>query len=542
MTITKGFAMTVPGRLRTLLLAGAALGCVCATSAYAKTLVFCSEGSPENFSPMLNTTGTTFAANRPIYGRLIEFKEGTTQVQPGLAESWDVSADGKVFTFHLRHGVKWQSNTMFKPTRDFDADDVLWTFNRQGKEDHPYHKVSGGSYDYFGDMGFAKLIASIDKVDDYTVKFTLNEPQAPFLADLAMDFTAIMSAEYADALTKAGKPEQIDQQPIGTGPFSLVAYQRDATIRYRRFDEFWGPKAKLDALVFSINKDPAVRLAKLRANECQVMNYAAPADLPGIKIDPQLQLMSLPGLNVGYLAFNNQKKPFDDKRVRQALNMAIDKKAILDAVYGGAGEPAKNLIPPIMWSYDTEITDYPHDPDAAKKLLAAAGYPDGFETDLWAMPVQRPYNPDARRIAELMQADLMKVGVRAKIVSFEWGEYRKRVQAGEHQMAELGWTGDNGDPDNFFTPLASCAAARPGGGSASKWCDKDFDALLAKAVGLSDQSERAKLYQQAQVIMHEEAPFFLIAHSVTFQPMRKEVTGYVMSPVASQSWATVDLK
>ena len=534
--------MTVHGCLRTMLLAGAVLGLATAVPAGAKTLVFCSEGSPENFSPMLNTTGTTFAANRPVYSRLIEFKEGTTQVQPGLAESWDISADGKVFTFHLRHGVKWHSNAIFKPTRDFDADDVLWTFNRQAKDDHPYHKVSGGSYDYFGDMGFAKLIASVDKVDDYTVKFTLNEPQAPFLADLAMDFAAIMSAEYADVLTKAGKPEQIDQQPIGTGPFSFVAYQRDATVRYRRFDDFWGSKAKLDALVFSINKDPAVRLAKLRANECQVMNYASPADLPGIKIDPALNLMSLPGLNIGYLAFNNQKKPFDDKRVRQALNMAIDKKAIIDAVYGSAGQPAKNLIPPIMWSYDDAITDYPHDPAAAKKLLADAGYPDGFETDLWAMPVQRPYNPDARRIAELMQADLMKVGVRAKIVSYEWGEYRKRVQNGEHQMAELGWTGDNGDPDNFFTPLASCAAARQGGGSASKWCNKDFDALLAKAVGLSDQSERAKLYTQAQVIMHEEAPFFFIAHSVTFQPMRKEVTGFVMSPVGSQSWNNVDLK
>jgi dipeptide transport system substrate-binding protein len=535
--------MTVPGHLRTLLMAGTALLLGAALQpATAKTLVYCSEGSPENFGPMLNTTGTTFSANRPVYSRLIDFKQGTTQTQPALAESWDVSPDGKVFTFHLRHGVKWHSNATFKPTRDFDADDVLFTFNRQGKEDNPYHKISGGSYDYYGDMGFTKLISSIDKVDPYTVRFTLNSPQAPFLADLAMDFTSIMSAEYADVLLKAGKPEQIDQVPIGTGPFSFVAYQRDATIRYRRFDEFWGPKAKLDALVFSINKDPAVRLAKLRANECQVMAYPLPQDLPGIKADPALTLMQLPGLNVGYLAFNNMKKPFDDKRVRQALNMAIDKKAIIDAVYGTAGQPAKNLIPPIMWSYNDSITDYPHDPAAAKKLLADAGYPDGFDTDLWAMPVQRPYNPDARRIAELMQSDLQKVGVRAKIVSYEWGEYRKRVQAGEHQMAELGWTGDNGDPDNFFTPLASCDAARIGGGSASKWCNKDFDALLAKAVTLSDQGERAKLYEQAQVIMHEEAPFFLIAHSVTFQPMRKEVTGYVMSPIASQSWNTVDLQ
>ena len=536
--------MSVHGRLRSLLLAGAALGLAASLTpaASAKTLVFCSEGSPENFSPMINTTGTSFAAARPIYSRLVDFKEGTTETQPALAESWDVSPDGKTYTFHLRHGVKWQSNASFKPTRDFNADDVLFSFNRQREDGNPYHKVSGGDYEYWGDMGFDKLVASIDKVDDDTVRFTLNEPQAPFVADLAMDFATIMSAEYADSLMKAGKPEQIDQVPIGTGPFSFVAYQRDATIRYRRFDEFWGPKAKLDALVFSINKDPAVRLAKLRANECQVMNYASPQDMPGIRIDPQLQLPSLPGLNIGYLAFNVTKKPFDDKRVRIALNMAIDKAAIIQAVYGGAGQPAKNLIPPIMWSYNNAVQDFPHDPEAAKKLLADAGLADGFDTELWAMPVQRPYNPDARRIAELMQADLMKVGVRAKIVSYEWGEYRKRVAAGEAQMAEFGWTGDNGDPDNFFSPLASCAAARPGGGSATKWCNKEFDALLAKAVTLSDQAARAKLYEQAQVIMHEDAPYFLIAHSVTFQPMRKEVTGYVMSPIGAQSWNTVDLQ
>ena len=534
-------------RLRLVLLASAALAVTglapgAAGSAQAKTLVYCSEGSPENFNPMLNTTGTTFDANRPIYNRLVEFKIGTTELVPGLAESWDVSPDGKTYTFHLRHDVKWQSNATFKPTRDFNADDVLFSFNRQGSEASPYHKVSGGGYEYYGDMGFTKLIASIDKVDPYTVRFVLTEPKAPFLADLAMDFASIQSAEYADELLKAGKPEQIDQIPIGTGPFSFVAYQQDATIRYRRFDAYWGPKAKLDALVFSINKDPAVRLAKLRANECQVMAYPAPADLPGIKIDSRLTLLQQPGLNIGYLAFNAQKKPFDDKRVRQAINMALDKKAILDAVYQGAGQPAKNLIPPTMWSYNNAVQDYPHDPEAAKKLLAEAGYPNGFDTDLWAMPVQRPYNPDARRVAELMQADLMKVGIRAKIVSYEWGEYRKRVAAGEHQMAEYGWTGDNGDPDNFFVPLASCDAARVGGGSAAKWCNKDFDALVQKAATLPNQADRAKLYEQAQVVMHDDAPFFLIAHSVTFQPLRKEVEGYVMSPLGGHLFDQVDLK
>ncbi len=513
-----------------------------AADAQAKTLVYCSEGSPENFNPMINTTGTTFDANRPIYNRLVQFKLGSTDTVPGLAEKWDVAPDSKSFTFHLRHNVKWQSNAMFKPTRPFNADDVIFSFERQWKDSNPYHKVSGGSYDYFGDMGMGDLLDGIQKLDDYTVKFTLKTPNAPFLADLAMDFASIQSAEYADALTKLGKPELIDQTPIGTGPFSFVAYQQDATIRYRAFAGYWGGKPKIDNLVFSINKDPAVRLAKLRAGECQIAAYPNLADLTAIKADPKLQMLSQAGLNIGYLAFNVTKKPFDDVRVRTALNMAIDKQAILRSIYQGAGQPAKNLIPPTMWSYNNAVTDFKYDPEAAKKMLADAGLKDGFDTDLWAMPVQRPYNPNGRRMAELMQADLAKVGVRAKIVSYEWGEYRKRLQAGEHQMAQFGWTGDNGDPDNFFVPLAGCDAARIGGGNVTKWCDKTYDDLVKKAATLPSQAERAKLYEQAQVVMHQQAPFMLIAHSVVYLPMSKAVTGYKMDPLGSHEFYAVDLK
>jgi dipeptide transport system substrate-binding protein len=357
-----------------------------------------------------------------------------------------------------------------------------------------------------------------------------------------MDFAVIQSKEYADALLKAGTPELIDQVPIGTGPFEFVVYQKDTTIRYRRFDGFWGPKAKLDALVFAITKDPAVRLAKLRANECQIMPYPSPADLASIKADPKLQLLSQPGLNIGYLALNTTKKPFDDVRVRRAINMAIDKKSIIDAVYQGAGEPAKNLIPPTMWSYNNAVEDFPYDPAEAKNLLTAAGYPNGFETDLWALPVQRPYNPDGKRMAELMQADLAKIGIKAKIVTYEWGEYRKRVAAGDPMTAQLGWTGDNGDPDNFFVPLAGCAAARPGGGNAAKWCNKEFDDLVNKAATLPGQAERAKLYEQAQVVMHREAPFYLVAHSIVFMPMSKAVVGYKISPLGDHRFDEVDLR
>ena len=513
-----------------------------AGAAQAKTLVYCSEGSPENFSPMLNTTGTTFDANAPIYDTLVRFKPGTTEIEPGLAEKWDISPDGKTYTFHLRQNANWQSNKNFKPSRGVTADDVLFSFNRQWKDDNAFHKVGGGAYSYFGDMSFPTLLASIDKVGDHTVKFTLTAPNAPFLADLAMDFASIMSAEYADTMMKAGKPEVIDQEPIGSGPYSLLQYQKDATIRYRAFDGYWGVKPPIDTLVFSITKEAAVRLAKLQANECQVMAYPNPADLKAISANADLQMMQAPGLNVGYLAFNVTKKPFDDKRVRIAVNEAIDKKAILDAVYQGSGVAAKNLIPPTMWSYNDAVQDFKYDPEDAKKLLAEAGLKDGFETDLWAMPVQRPYNPDARRIAELMQSDLAKVGIKARIVTYEWGEYRKRVQNGDDMMAQLGWTGDNGDPDNFFYTLASCASARPGGGSSTKWCNDKFNDLITKAAALSDQGERAKLYEQAQVVMHEEAPYYLIAHSVVFMPMRKNVTGYVMSPLGRHSFTNVDLK
>ncbi len=522
-----------------LLLAGALCWPIAAD---ARTLVYCSEGSPENFNPMLNTTGTTFDANRPVYNRLTEFRNGSTELTPGLAESWEVTEGGKVFTFHLRHGVKWQSNADFKPTRDFNADDVMFSFERQWKDSNPYHKVSGGGYDYFSDMDFPKLLSKIEKLDDFTVRFTLTEPQAPFLADLAMDFASIQSKEYADALLAAGKPELIDQVPIGTGPFQFVQYQRDATIRFRAFKGYWGPAPKIDSLVFSITKDAAVRLAKLRAGECQIMAFPALADLPAIRADASLTLMQQPGLNIGYLAFNVQKKPFDDVRVRQALSMAIDKKAILAAVYQGAGQPAKNLIPPTMWSYNDAVQDYPFDPEAARRKLAEAGLKDGFETDLWAMPVARPYNPDAKRIGEMMQSDLAKIGVKARIVSFEWGEYRKRAQAGEPQMVQLGWTGDNGDPDNFFTPLAGCHDGKPTVSNNAKWCDAEFDDLIGRAATIADQAARTTMYERAQVIMHEQAPFFMIAHSVVFMPMRKEVTGFKMSPFGTHQFDEVDLK
>jgi dipeptide transport system substrate-binding protein len=200
----------------------AALALAAAAGAGAKTLVFCSEGSPENFYPGVNTTGTSFDGNEPIYNRLVEFERGGTKVVPSLAEKWDISSDGLTYTFTLRKGVKFHNHRTFKPTRDLNADDVIFGFERMWKEAHPYYKVTSSNHAYWDSASMPKLLKSIDKVDDYTVRFVLNTPEAPFLSNLAMPFAAIQSKEYADAMIKAGTPERIDQDPIGTGPFYLV--------------------------------------------------------------------------------------------------------------------------------------------------------------------------------------------------------------------------------------------------------------------------------------------------------------------------------
>ncbi|MFT4784846.1 MAG: dipeptide transport system substrate-binding protein, partial [Paracoccaceae bacterium] len=258
--------------LKYKLATGLLLAAVCASGASAKTLVYCSEGSPEGFDPALYTSGTTFDASaHPIYNGLVSFETGSTVVVPGLAESWTSSEDGLEYTFNLRKGVAFHSNAQFTPSRDFNADDVIFSFERQRLAEHPYNAVSGGTWEYFGGMSMGDLIKEIVKVDDYTVKFVLNRPEAPMIANMAMDFASILSAEYGDVMMAAGTPEMLNQAPIGTGPFSFVAYQKDAVIRYAANPDYWEGASPLDSLVFAITPDASVRYQKLKAGECHVV-------------------------------------------------------------------------------------------------------------------------------------------------------------------------------------------------------------------------------------------------------------------------------
>ena len=526
-----------PARLCTVL----ALIWLGASTVQAKTLVFCSEGNPETVNPQVASTAMGTNAARPMFDNLVQFKPGTAEIVPGLAESWTVSPDGTEYTFHLRQNVAFHSRERFTPTRPLDADDVVFSFERQWKPDHPFHHPADGSYDYFQDLGMAGLLKSIDKIDEHTVRFRLTRAESPFITDLAMPFAMILSAEYAEAMRVAGTPERLDREPIGTGPFVFESYEKDVSLRYSAFPDYWGGRPAIDNLVFSITSNVAARVAKLKAGECQVMALPGLADVAKMKDDDKLALLRQDGLNIAYLALNASRPPFDDLRVRRAVALAIDRKTLVHAIYGSSGTPIKNPLPPFLWSYNTAVEDYPLDVPEAQKLMVEAGYEQGLDVDLWYMPISRPYNPDSRRMAEMMADDLARIGIRARLVTAPWSDYRSKIMSGAASMALYGWIGDNGDPDNFLAILLGCQDGVPGPGNIAKWCDGAYGDLMAKGKIVPDQAARAELYRQAQVIVHAQAPLLPIAQSSVFMAVRTNVRGFAIDPLGRYLFDRVDL-
>lgn len=523
--------MTARGK--TLLALGLLLPAAVTQAAGKDTLIYCSEASPESFNPQISSSGPTFvASSQTLYNRLINFDPQKNTPIPSLATGWTISADGKTYTFTLRRGVKFNSNKFFSPTRDFNADDVIFSVLRQKDPANPYHQVSGGNYEYFHDVGFDTLIKEVKKLDDYRVQFVLTQPDAAFLAAWGMDFTSILSAEYAQAMLKKGTPEYVDTWPVGTGPYVLQQYKTDAQIRYLANPHYWDGEVLTRHLIFSITPGAETRLAKLQTNECQIIPAPSPVQFKVIRDNKDLALHDVAALNVGYLAFNTQKKPFDNVLVRQALNYATDKKAIINAVFMGSGSVAKSPLPPNMLGYSESLPDYDYDIEKAKKLLMQAGVREGTEVTLWSMPVQRPYNPNSRRIAEMIQSDWAKVGIKAKIVTFEWGEYLAGVRRGEHDSALYGWMSDNGDPDNFAATLLGCDSIKSGS-NAARWCNAAYDKRVKQAQLTSDPAVRARLYQQAQTIFYQQAPWIALANGKTFFATRSNVSGYSVSLMGS---------
>lgn len=523
--------------MRRIVLATVALGMT--GSLAAKPLVVCTEASPEGFDMVQYTTAVTAdAVAETLFDRLVRFAPGTTEVEPALAERWDISPDGLTYTFYLRRGVAFHRTDYFSPTRALEADDVLWSFRRQLDPAHPWHDKTSVGYPYFESMALRELIRSVDKTDAHTVVFTLNRPDAPFLRNLAMAFASIYSAEYADQLLAAGQTQALNSKPIGTGPFIFQRYNKDAQVRYKPNPAYFRGKPPADALIFAITPDNNVRLQKLRANECQIALHPKPDDVPAIKADPVLKVAENDALVTGYIALNTQHRYLNDVRVRRALNLAFDRQRHVAQLFGqGNAQVAVNPYPASMLGYNTDNRSPAYDPAAARALLAQAGVPEGTTFTLFTRNGGGPTNPNPRLSAEMLQADLAKVGLKLDIRVMEWAEMLRRAKRGEADLVATGWASDNGDPDNFLSPLLSCDAAVSGENYA-RWCDSRFQALISRARQVSNEQERATLYSQALAVYDAQQPWLAVAHPRVFVAMRANVQGYQVNPLTSNNFAT----
>lgn len=493
------------------------------------TLVFGRGGDSVGLDPASRTDGESFNVTDHIFENLVTFKQGTTEVIPALATKWEIGEGGKTYTFHLVKTAKFHDGT------PLDADAVVFSFKRQLDPKHPAYSLSG-PYSYLSAMGLDQLIKDVVKVDAYTVRFDLNKPNAPFISTMGMQAFAIVSPT---AVLKY--KQDFAQNPVGSGPYKLKVWDKKQKIVLEANKDYWGTKPYLQTVIFRSIPDNNTRLQEMMAGNLHVMDNPDTNHIKALeqKLGNKVKLAKAPGFNIGYLALNQEKKPFDDLRVRKAIAHAINKKAIVDSVYNGFATPAKNPMPPTIWGYNDDVKDYDYNPEKAKALLKEAGLEKGFETDLWAMPVPRPYMPDGRKVAEAIQGDLAKVGIKAKIVSYDWGTYLKNTQNGEHSMALLGWTGDIGDPDNFlYVLLDKDNAVKPAQNISFYKSDKLHE-ILTKAQVESDVKKRTELYRQAQQIIHDDAPMVPLAHSVEVLPMRDGVQNYIMDPTGRRRFAEV---
>ncbi len=492
---------------------------------YGGTLVFGRGGDSVNLDPINATDGESFKVTLQVYDTLVQHKPGTTEVIPALARKWDVSDDGKTWTFYLRE------DAYFHDGNPVNAEAVKWNFDRWRLEDNPYHK--GGSFAYYPYIfqGFPGVIKEVNVVDDYTVKFILNEPQAPFLRNLAIVAFGIASPE---AVEKWG--EDYFKHPVGSGPFKFVEWRKDDRIILEANEDYWNGRPYLDKVILRSIPDSSARYMELQAGAIDMMNQVNPENVKSIQDNEELKLLIRPSMNVAYLAMNFAFEPFDNVKIRRAFSHAINKQELIDAFYVDLAEPAKLPLPPSVWAYNDKIKDYEYNPEKAKELLAEAGYPDGFEFDLYYMPVPRPYMPKPKLIAQTLQYYLSQVGIKANLVTYDWSTYLDKLSNKEAETFIIGWIGDNGDPDNFLFPLLDKT------NSENNYKSEELHKVLVAAQTELNTEKRKELYYKAQEIIHEDAPFVPLVHSTDPLALKNKVMNYIPNPTITETFHKVWLQ
>jgi peptide/nickel transport system substrate-binding protein len=490
----------------------------------AGTLVVGLVAEPVNLDPAQVTDLNSTRVGRRIVETLVTFPDESTQVVPGLAESWTISSDGLRYTFKLRKNVKFHDGTAL------DAEAVKFSIERQFNPEHPFNKL--GKYP-FANYFFGNVKA-VEAVDPSTVEFVLKEARASFLTVLTSAAASIVSPT---AVKKFGADYALT--PVGTGPFKYASWERGQRVVLEKNPAYWKFPVKFDRVVFRPIVEDQARLTELLTGSLDLIVGVPPDYVAQLESHAKVSLLRQVGSHVWYLGINNEKKPFTDKRVRQAMNYAVNKEAIVRDVLKGTGAVSVGPVLPKTWGADPSLKPFPYDPERAKKLLAEAGYPNGFSTTLWA-PESGMQSPVA--MSTVIQSNLKAVGITATIQTMEWGAFLAKLRSKEQELFALSWMSGNEDPDMVMYPLLHSSQHTPVGPNRAMYKNPKFDQLLHEARLATDQAKRAALYRDAQKILMDDPPWIFIDHEVQTAALSKRVQGFKLHPSFDLRVETISLK
>jgi peptide/nickel transport system substrate-binding protein len=516
------------------------------------TLIFGTASDPVVLDGSLVSDGESLRVIDQIYETLIGLKPGTTELEPALAKSWEISDDGLTYTFELEQDVT------FHDGEAFNAEAVCFNFDRWFNFTGSFQNASASYYwqTVFG--GFAKpeegspeesFYKSCRAVDEDTVELVLTKPSSSILGALSLSAFSIASPK---ALQEFGADEgRVDEDgvfhptgtfgtehPIGTGPFKFDSWTRGNRLTISRYDDYWGEKAKLDRVIFRPIPDNAARLQALQTGEIQGYDLVEPQDISTIEGDEDLQILDRPAFNVGYVGMNQAKPPLDNLKVRQAIAHGLNRQEVVDNFYGGRGEVAKEFMPPEVTGYADDVTEYEFDPEKSKQLLREAGLTLPVKLTFWyPSDVSRPYMPDPQRNFEAFSASLEESGFEITPRSAVWSpDYLGQVDEGNTQLYLLGWTGDFGDPDNFIGTFFQTPQKAWG------FDNKEIFDKLNEAEAETDLEAREGLYQDANRLIMDFLPGVPYVHTKPALAFNAAVSGYEPSPVSLESFATVTME
>lgn len=465
------------------------------------TLIYAQGAEPRGLDPALVDDGESAKVMSNIFEGLLKYSKDSTKVEPALAKSWEVSPDGLTYTFHLQEGVKFQDGT------DFNAEAVKFNIDRQlppkVTEDMAYASFVYGS------------VKDVQVVDKNTVKINLKSASTPLLSNLAM----IMAAPIVSPKALQENSNNVNQHPVGTGPYKFVRWDKDQAIVLVRNDEYWGTKALTKNVIFKFIKDNSARVVALNNGEADIIDGIDATVVKQIT-DSGNKIFQAPGMNINYMAYNTSRKPFNDKNLRVAISQAINVPEIAKNLYQGYSEPATSILPTFMNGYDKSISQVSYNPAAAKQTLQKAGLTT-LHMITYTNP--RPYNAATGQVlAEAIQGYLSKVGVTVKIDSFDWATYKQKIKAGDYDIAFYGWIGDNGDPDNFMSLLSVDDPTL----NIAFYKNPAFNNLIAKGLTTPAGSERDGIYTQLEKIAAADAAWLPISHAQTLCAYRPNVENF----------------